>query len=155
MHTYNFEYDPKSLRLALVRMSFRGQGGYHIGLLIVFLFSIWGTIRGYNVWLSGFGVGISVAYIYWFWNGIRSYETRFEGKTINIQLNEEYCIYEHDGKVTTVLWNLVKEVWKYPDMWLLFSKDGGFFSIIPIKKVDMEGLAFLEAKVLRHGGKIR
>ena len=50
-------------------------------------------------------------------------------------------------------WNLVKGIWRYPDMWILLFGPSGY-SVLPTANLDEEVKAFIAAHVQTHGGKV-
>jgi hypothetical protein len=59
------------------------------------------------------------------------------------------------GITTTLHWWAIKRLWKFPDLFLLFTeKRRPVFVTLPVSELADETKTFIEAKIREHGGEV-
>jgi hypothetical protein len=57
--------------------------------------------------------------------------------------------------VTTLKWQAIKRLWKFPDLFLLFTDtQRAKFVTLPVEELDDETKSFIESKVREYGGQV-
>jgi hypothetical protein len=51
-------------------------------------------------------------------------------------------------------WAQFRQLWKYPDLWMLFYETNGFVTL-PTRDMPTEAASFIERKVLETGGVVK
>lgn len=70
-----------------------------------------------------------------------------------LELRERNFKMTSDVASLETRWDLITEVWRFPDVWLLFF-DRSAFLILPIATLDSAAQAFILERVKAHGGNV-
>jgi len=66
--------------------------------------------------------------------------------------DEKICTESDAGRVE-LYWTVIKKIWRFKEVWLLFYANGAF-STLPLEGLDPEVILFVENRVTENGGEI-
>ena len=76
-------------------------------------------------------------------------------RRITARIEQESFSIDNGEIVTTLRWKAVKRLWKFPDLFLLFTDIyRPTFVTLPVNELAEETKTFIETKVRENGGKI-
>lgn len=71
-----------------------------------------------------------------------------------IRIEPEGISFVTSDYSSTMKWSLIKQVWKFPDVLLVFAFGKWNYTAIPVAPLGNEARQFIEDKVREHGGKV-
>jgi hypothetical protein len=154
------QYTDALVRRAIAAYWRRTVGGliYVLPVCVAVLVGCW--YRGFTPWwVFAFGVivlavsGLAVAL---FAVHYRSSMLRFRAlgdQAVAFRVDDHSFTLEAPMGTTTFQWPVVKELWKFNDVWLLlYSK--AQFNTLPLADISEDMRSFVESKIRAAGGKI-
>lgn len=69
------------------------------------------------------------------------------------KFTDENVQTESDIGKAELNWTVIKKIWRFEGVWLLFYGNGSF-SVLPTDGLDIEALQFMENKVTKNGGEV-
>ena len=117
-------------------------------------------IKGDSSWLIGFLgmcvlVVLTIRFVTYFIplkQGLSRFE-QMQSKDVLLTLTDETFSAKSDLGLWEVPWRIIKKVWKFPELWLLFPAESGHFSL-PISMLDSEAQKFIISQVQKNGGEV-
>jgi len=121
-----------------IACSFALVAGYRqwyvvVGLVIGCMF----VLARVNNYVSPGGVFTSILYL-----------------TATVRIANDSIEFETTEYTSMHKWSSIKQVWRFPDVWLFFDCSGGSYTPIPAEVLSDEGKAIIEKQVAEHGGKV-
>jgi hypothetical protein len=78
---------------------------------------------------------------------------RMLSKSIHFTFTESEISSTSDLGSSKFSWRAIMEVWRFPDVWLLFVAKNIYF-ILPLAELDLSIQAFIADRVAHHGGRV-
>lgn len=155
--TITFDYSPRIVRKAAKHFLFRYYrkmmllAGVVLALGLVLVLSRYGGWLGYLAVLAPFA--IPVAWSNYVNTAVKAaQELRDSG--VSVTLTDESITFETSQHCCRMNWSLLKDVWRFPDVWLLFTYSVMSYVLIPTEALDEELRSFIETRVGEEGGKV-
>lgn len=152
-----FEWTPELVRLGARRFISRYAGRSLVGFLIVLAIGITGLVMGDG---SGFWWLITILPVVYALMWIRYYVrvtkilSEMPNRRVTIRVEPETITFQTSEHTSTMKWSLIKKLWSFPDVLLVFIYGRWNYSMIPVAPLGEELKRFIEDKVKEHGGKV-
>lgn len=152
-------YTPEMLKKSVLRFWKRALGWrYFIAMLLVAFALIVSFIRGDTSWMTGaMAVILTLGIVF----GITLYLNHYHHVlgTLKALQNPQatFTIYEDKFMLSSDLgegswpWSTIKEIWQYPDAWLVFLARSSY-ATFPLDSISKEAQAIILKKVEEAGG---
>lgn len=152
-----YEITPLLARRAFRRYGWRTWGGFHIGVLVVGVIGLIGTVTGDAPWLYGFLLGLGVAYGLLWWSMSVSAEraiATLADRRVTLEIDDDAFRWSANGVLSIVQWHALTSAWKYPDMWFLVIGGSRNPIVVPETALTPEAKSIITHKIQQSGGKI-
>ncbi len=73
---------------------------------------------------------------------------------VTVHVEAESITFQTSEHTSTMKWSLIKKLWSFPDVLLVFTYGRWNYSMIPVAPLGEELRRFIEDKVKEHGGKV-
>jgi len=162
MHETTLIYDESLVRRAVRCYWRRSLGaGYWVALAMVvvslgFLVTqetqtwILVTLTATTVLALGFAALSYIVHLRSSMGRFRRMDVPFAKLTVD---DEIFAISSSMGEAK-LKWNVIRELWKFDDLWLILYAQGGF-NVLPVTCVPPPMREFIEARVTAAGGRVR
>ena len=160
-HEATLIYSESLLRQAVFGFWRRSVGvGFFVALLIAALGLLVLVALGQASWLIGglaavlvLGIAFAiVVYIVHYRRSLRKFRQMDKPRS-TFRADESSFTMSSDIGTTTLQWSAVKELWQFPNVWLLlYSK--AQFSTLPLACLSPETQAYIVQRVRASGGKV-
>lgn len=152
-----FESSPELARLAARRFIRRQAGAWLLIIGSVAIGCMVALVMGFHDWYLIVGVVLSCGFVFLWGNYYRRSDEAFRSMpdpTITVRLKEDCIEFETSEHASQLKWSRIKQVWKFHDVWLLFTYDRNSYALIPTVALTDEAAEFIETHVLDHGGSV-
>lgn len=154
-------YSEKLIRSAVRAFWWRSTGWSYIGSLVLVLVVVaYDVSAGDRSWVVGvlgcllvMAVIVSVALYAVHYRGSLGRLRRMSVPQAVFEPAEETFKISSDVGMVELPWGAVKEVWRFPAFWLLFTSRAQFITL-PLEDLDSEVQQFVLDNIRTHGGKI-
>ncbi len=159
---YALVYDEPQVLKAVGRFWRRVVGLRFLLAMVAMLgFFVYALVRGDRSWYVG-ATGTVLVFASAMITGVYFMQRRravtalhrLDDGRATMVISQEGLRFETAKSHSDLSWNVVTEVWRYPDMWLLVYGRAAF-STLPLEQFDAAGLAAIADGVTRAGGKLR
>ncbi|QDU40456.1 hypothetical protein Mal4_48130 [Maioricimonas rarisocia] len=155
---FTYHSSPALARLAAWRYIQRQVG---LPLLAVLLLVVGCTVAitaGYRDWyvVTGLVAG-GLVLLAWVNVYLRS-DAAFRSMpdpAVTVRLDEETITFETSEHTSVMKWSRIRQVWRFPDVWLFFSYGGGAYTLIPTEMLTDGAKELIERRVTGQGGTVR
>src|SRR5436190_1969000 len=153
----SYEWTPQLVRMGTRCFISRYAGNSLIGFLIVWAIGIAGLVMGGG---DGFWWLITILPIVYALTWVRYYfrvtkiSDEMPARHVTLRVEPESITFQTSEHTSTMKWSLIKKLWSFPDVLLVFTYDRWNYSVIPVAPLGEELTRFIEAKVNEHGGKV-
>jgi hypothetical protein len=109
-------------------------------------------------WIFGAIVTVGLGYDYLWWKHYRALAsicTRRANKPVIVKMDEKSITSQVPHWTVAMDWTVVKEMWRRPDVLVLFPEEGGWYMLLPLAAMTAEQRAFIEARVMDNKARIR
>lgn len=158
---FTAQYSESLVRAAVTRFWLRSLGWR----FAVTLFAL-GALTAHRVaigdrswWVGVLGAvvcfSLALGVLGWFAQRRRAMEALrdLEDGRATFTVREDRLIVRSKRAAAELPWNVIKQVWRYPDLWLLVYSPSGF-STLPLGGVPPEALAEIVTRVRKAGGRL-
>jgi hypothetical protein len=122
-----------------------------IGVLVVIGAPLWLLITLAVLFVLAVGLAVAL-YAGYYRNSLRKFR-KMEKPQAMFRADESSFTMSSDAGTTTLPWSAVKELWRFPSVWLLlYSKTQ--FSTLPLSCLPSETQVFVQERVRESGGKV-
>ena len=73
---------------------------------------------------------------------------------VTVRIEPESITLRTSEHVSTMKWSLIKQVWSFPDVLLLFTYGRANYVGIPVAAIGPESKRYVEDRIRQHGGKV-
>jgi len=154
---FSYESSPALARLAARRFIQRRAGAW---LALFGVAAIAGSIAlamGFRQWYVIAGVVLSCGFLlvwlnYYAWSD-RAFRS-MPDPNILVRIKDDSIEFVTSEQSTKLKWSRIKQVWKFRDVWLLFTYTNDSFTLIPAEALTDESEAIIEKKVIDNGGSV-
>jgi len=160
-YRFTARYDEGLMKVTARRMSFRHLGrGFFVAWLAMLAIAIVLTARGDRSWLFGLSWaiavlgGLGVAMVYAIVSRRALAALRNMGRPeAGFALGDDGLSVSSDLPSGQLKGAAIREVWCFPEAWLLFVAKGAY-TTIPTSCMDAGARRFLAEKVIEHGAHV-
>jgi hypothetical protein len=155
--TISFEYAPELVRKAAKRFLFRYQRKMLWLAAVVLLLGVALLLLDYGGWLAYLALLAPVVVLLAWKNYIdAAVKTSKElpNENVSVTITDESITFATSQHTSKMNWTLVKEVWRFPDVWLFFTYSAMSYVLIPTKALDEELCSFTASRISEAGGKV-
>jgi len=122
-----------------------------LGVLVAFGAPVWIIVTLAVLFVLAAAVAVAL-YIGYYRNSLRKFRTMSTPRA-TFRADESSFTMTSDAGTTTLQWIAVKELWQFPNVWLLlYSKTQ--FSTLPLACLPPDIQAFVQERVREAGGKV-
>ena len=122
-----------------------------LGVLVAFDAPVWIIVTLAVLFVLAAAVAVAL-YIGYYRNSLRKFRTMSTPRA-TFRADESSFTMTSDAGTTTLQWSAVKELWQFPNVWLLlYSKTQ--FSTLPLTCLPPDIQAFVQERVREAGGKV-
>jgi YcxB-like protein len=154
---FSYELSP-----GLGRLAFRRYTQRHVGIPISFVAVVAiacsvALFVGYRQWYFIVGLVIGCMFVLARVNNYISSGAAFKSipdPTVTVRIADDSIEFETTEYTSIRKWGSIKQVWRFPDVWLFFADSVGSYTPIPAEVLSDERKAIIEKMVLEHGGKV-
>ncbi len=156
-HEVTYEWTPEFARLCVRRFLVRHAGPSIVGCLVLLGVGLSGLITGTD---SGFWEVVTILaggyLLLWVRHYFSATRTLAEapGRRIVLRVGPETVTFETSEHTSTMKWSLVKKLWSFPDVLLLFTYGRWNYLAVPVAPLGEELRRFILDKVKESGGKV-
>lgn len=162
MHETTLIYTETLVKRAVLRYWRRTLGvGYAIALLMVIVSFGALVVLDTDLWiLAALGgtivlaVGFSIVVYAVHYSSSMGRFRRMDVPAARFIADEDTFAFVSPIGEAKLQWSIIREVWRYKDLWLILYAQGGF-NVIPIAGVTQDMRDFIEQRVAAAGGKLR
>jgi hypothetical protein len=160
MNKIEFSYRSSS---SLAKLAARRFMLRHVGIWILFALGIFSSclfalLSGYTNWYFIAGLVATIGFlVIWISYYLRSDEafTSMADPWITVRVADDSIEFETSEHTSKLAWSRVKQLWKFKDVWLLFTySDTGGYTLLPTNALTEETRNFIEKRIKESGGKI-
>jgi hypothetical protein len=76
------------------------------------------------------------------------------GLSVTIRFDDDSITFQTPEHSSTMKWSLIKKLWCFPEVLLVFTYGRWNYSMIPVSALDAELRSYIEQKVRASGGKV-
>ncbi|SHI51239.1 YcxB-like protein [Rubritalea squalenifaciens DSM 18772] len=148
--TLEYEATQTLVNKSASRFVWRKAGPWLIIFALVALGCLSALIMGGRDWYLFVGLIVPAYYIFGWSRYYYLADTNFAVMTdrqVTIQLTEEHLTFHTSQHQSTIKWELITGVWKFRDVWLLFTYDMDHYTMIPTTILNNETIQFIESKI--------
>ena len=161
IYQFTIQITEKHIKYALNKFFFRNFRKAFLmfgalGLLVLIMYLEAREITGFTELLLGLLV-VSIIFSFFFYTALlKQLLARFKkfGGKNDYEFTEVFCKTKSNWASSEIKWEAFQELWIYPEVWMLFSKDVGYFTF-PFDQISSEVREFLKQKIVSVGGKIK
>jgi len=73
---------------------------------------------------------------------------------VKLSVAEDSITFQTSEHLSTIKWSLIKKVWKFPDVLLLFTYGHWNYMAIPVAPLGADLAGYIEDRVRKNGGKV-
>ncbi len=154
-----YQYTPQLAKTASRRFIRRQAAGSFLAIAVLPALGVAAYLSGIGsscLLIISIGLPVLIASMWW------SYHRRaadacktLPDPRVTLLLEAESIGFRTSEHSSTLKWTRVKQVWRFPDVLLLFTYDtNAGYTAVPTKELGGEGTLHLLEKVREHGGKV-
>ena len=157
MQTITFDYSPELVKQVTGRFIMRQIMGTSVLVIAVGLAGIITLIAGGRGLFQGASITVLVGY-FWLWyryyrNAVKT-ANELANRSITVKFDEEDVSFQSADHLSVVKWSRVKKIQKLNEAWLFHIYSDSHYSLVPTSRLDDELKAFIEQRIVKHGGQI-
>ncbi|MFG0332493.1 MAG: YcxB family protein [Maioricimonas sp. JB049] len=155
---FTYQSSPVLARMAAWRYIQRQVGLPLLAVVLLVAGCITAVVAGYRQWyvVAGLVAG-GLVLLAWVNVYVRS-DAAFRSMpdpAVTIRLDEATITFETSEHTSVMKWSRIRQVWRFPDVWLFFSYGKGAYTLIPTDVLTDDAKALIERRVTDQGGTVR
>jgi hypothetical protein len=152
-----YEWTPELVRIGARRFISRYAGRSLLAFLIVLAIGVAGLVMGdgSGFWwlLAIFPVVYALMWVRYYFRVTKILD-EMPDRRITVRVEPETITFQTSEHTSIMKWSLIKKLWIFPDVLLVFPYGRWNYSMIPVAPLGDELKRFIEDKVKEHGGKV-
>ena len=126
-------------------------------VFILLAIGIIGISAGNGGWMCWFLIWLSIIYLLmWirYYYSVTKIYKKMSDKRITVSVGADNITIRTSEHLSVMKWSLIKKVWSFPDVLLLFTYGHWNYVVIPVVPLGEELKKYVEDRVREHGGKV-
>lgn len=152
-----YEWSPELVCLGTRRFILRYAGRSLVASAVIMVLAIAALIigRAESFWWIIIILPVIYALI-WFGHYRKAVRVCKEmpDRGVTVRIDPEGITFQTSQHTTTMKWSLIRRLWSYPDVLLLFTYTQQTYTILPSAVLGDDTRRFIEEKVREHGGQV-
>ncbi|MCB9078564.1 MAG: YcxB family protein [Anaerolineaceae bacterium] len=156
MKTVTFDYSPELVKQVIGRLIMQ-QIMRSALVVAVGLAGIITLIAGDRGLFQGASITVLVGYfLLWFryYRNAINIANELTNRSITVKFDEEDVSFQSADHLSIIKWSRVKKIQKLSEAWLFYIYADSHYTLVPTSRLDDELKAFIEQKIVKHGGQI-
>jgi hypothetical protein len=152
-----YKWTPELVRIGTRRFIFRYAGRSLFGFLTVLAIGVAGLMvdngEGFFWFITVLPFGYALIWVRYYFR-VTKMSYGMTGRNVTVRVEPESITFQTSEHISTMKWSLIKKLWSFPDVLLVFTYSPLNYSMIPVAPLGEELRCFIEGKVKKHGGKV-
>jgi hypothetical protein len=152
-----YEWTPELVRIGARRFVYRYAGRSLMGFLVVLFIGIAGVVitNGDDFWwlITIIPIGYALIWVRYYLR-VTKIADEMPERHVTVRVEAESITFQTSEHTSTMKWSLIKKLWSFPDVMLMFTYGHWNYHLIPVAPLGEELRRFIEDKVKAHGGKV-
>jgi hypothetical protein len=152
-----YEWSPVFIRTAARRFIFRYATSSFVVIFMLLVAGISGLWAGDGGGIAWCLIWLSIIYAFvWlrYYFGVTKNYERMPDRHITVMVAADSITMKTSEHLSTMKWSLIKKVWSFPDVLLIFTYGRWNYIAIPVEPLGQELKKYVEDKVRECGGKV-
>lgn len=153
----SYQSSPDFARLAARRYVRRSSGAFLLGAVVILAICVTRMVTRHSEWydvvLTVVSLGYLLRHVASYMQCDRAFASLSDPRVV-IRISDDAIEFETAGHTSTLDWDRITRLWRFDDVWLLFTYLGAHYVAVPTEILSDDAREIIERGITRSGGAV-